>query len=58
MFSDPVDDFDTQSFDEDDMYGSDPNAETIPLKSVSEVQDVSNNDYCVCTSYYQTYLSM
>ncbi|KAH9008672.1 hypothetical protein EDB84DRAFT_1557475 [Lactarius hengduanensis] len=46
MFSDPVDDSDTQSFDEEDMYGSDPNAETIPLEPGSKVQEVSNNGYC------------
>ncbi|KAH9031491.1 hypothetical protein EDB84DRAFT_1438902 [Lactarius hengduanensis] len=46
MFSDPVDDSDTQSFDEDDMYGSDPNAETFPLEPGPKVQEVSNNEYC------------
>ncbi|KAH8976826.1 hypothetical protein EDB86DRAFT_2839045 [Lactarius hatsudake] len=46
MFSNPVDDSDTQSFDEEDMFGSDPNAETIPLEPGSKVQEVSNNGYC------------
>ncbi|KAH9037548.1 hypothetical protein EDB84DRAFT_1560566 [Lactarius hengduanensis] len=46
MFSDPVDDSDTQSFDEDDMYGSDPNAETFSLEPGPKVQEVSNNEYC------------
>ncbi|KAH8990628.1 hypothetical protein EDB86DRAFT_3080255 [Lactarius hatsudake] len=32
MFSDPIDSSDAQSFDEDDMYGSDSNVETISLK--------------------------
>ncbi|KAH9171291.1 hypothetical protein EDB89DRAFT_1907147 [Lactarius sanguifluus] len=34
MFSDPIDSSssDAKSFDEDDMYGSDSNAETISLK--------------------------
>ncbi|KAI9443894.1 hypothetical protein H4582DRAFT_2071441 [Lactarius indigo] len=53
MFSDPVDDSpsDTQSFDEDDMYGSDGDVETISLKPllehVSEEQETSSINQCV-----------
>ena len=33
MFSDPIEDFssDVESFDEDDMYGTDSEIESIPL---------------------------
>ncbi|KAH9047032.1 hypothetical protein EDB83DRAFT_2523290 [Lactarius deliciosus] len=42
MFSDPIDSSDAQSFDEDDMYGSDSNVETISLQPDS-VEPFSDN---------------
>lgn len=50
MLSDPLDGSlsDNQSFDEDDMYGSDSDIETISLKPESEEQARSTNEYIVC----------
>jgi hypothetical protein len=50
MFFDPLDSSssDTQSFDEDDMFGSDSGVETISLKPESEEQASPTNEYTVC----------
>jgi hypothetical protein len=50
MFSDPVDgsSSDTQSFDEDDMYGSDSGVETISLAPLSNTQAKTTGEHMVC----------
>lgn len=51
MFLDPSDDplSDAESFDKDDMYGSDSGVETISLRSGSKEQDQQLNECMVCT---------
>ncbi|KAN0136426.1 hypothetical protein V8E53_005794 [Lactarius tabidus] len=47
MLSEPLDDSssDTKSFDEEDMYGSDPDVETVSLPSISnQVQSLEHTD--------------
>lgn len=50
MFPDPEDDLssDTESFDEDDMYGSDSGGETISLTASSNSQVYIHSDHVVC----------
>jgi hypothetical protein len=50
MLCDPLDSSssDTQSFDEDDMYGSDSGVETISLKPSSKEQARSADEHMVC----------
>jgi hypothetical protein len=50
MLCDPLDSSssDTQSFDEDDMYGSDSGMETISLKPSSKEQARSADEHMVC----------
>jgi hypothetical protein len=57
MFSDPINDSssDTQSFDEDDMYGSDSGVETISLAPPSNAQDGMTNEHIVCHLPYQSH---
>lgn len=49
MLSDPIDSpsSDTKSFDEDDMYGSDSDVETISLKPDSDEQTRVVNEHMV-----------
>lgn len=51
MLSDPLDSSssDTQSFDEDDMYGSDSGVESFSLNPDSEEEERSTTDSVVCT---------
>jgi hypothetical protein len=53
MFSDPLDSpsSDSKSFDEDDMYGSDSDVETISMKPSSNEQDRSPTGHMVCTLF-------
>jgi hypothetical protein len=50
MFSDPVDgsSSDAQSFDEDDMYGSDSGVEKISLAPHLNVQVGMSNEHMAC----------
>ena len=60
MFSDPVDDSssDTKSFDVDDMYGSDPDVETISMKPLTTEEPTSSDENNVCTLWLNiTYVS-
>jgi hypothetical protein len=54
LFSDPVDEdlSDAESFDEDDMYGSDSDAEIIGTESPKSVPltSLTVNDTSVCSS--------
>lgn len=52
MFFDPMDSSpsDTESFNEDDMYGSDSGDEIISLRTVSKEKAQSPDDPSVCTS--------
>ena len=49
LFQDPIDDesSDAESFNEDDMYGSDPDVETISLISRSTSNVLELNDEAV-----------
>ena len=51
MFSDPVDSSssDTESFDVDDMYGSDPDVQTISMKHLTIEEPMSSDENNVCT---------
>ena len=50
MLSDPLDSpsSDVKSFDEEDMYGSDPDVETISLKQPGQVQSSASDDALAC----------
>ena len=50
MFSDPLDSTssDEMSFDEEDMYGSDPDVETISLVSASNDKELCSDEDVVC----------
>src|ERR1700761_501620 len=50
MFSEPLDSTssDEMSFDEEDMYGSDPDVETISLVSASNDKELCSDEDVVC----------
>ena len=54
MLSNPVEDSseDDQSFDEDDMYGSDSGVKTISLAPRSPIRQPSPEEEIVCTSFH------
>ena len=56
-FSDPLESTssDSKSFDEDDMFGSDSDVETISLKPSLEGCEQSSNEHLVCTFINHTY---
>jgi hypothetical protein len=55
MLSEPLDDSssDTKSFDEEDMYGSDPDVETVSLPSISN--QVQSLEHTVRAYIYDSY---